>query len=138
MDFDAASQLRVALQAARDRSPIGVEVKQAANALGNKEERARIGEFDASKKCVIGLVERNFQPTAISMQRNGAPVAAVCHGFDTRNGAKGEKRQHRLPVIRRAKTQAEQILILGLARPLPGDASELRRSAVIDFAKFPR
>src|SRR5437773_7375291 len=69
-----------------------------------------------------------------AVKGNRATITAELHYFHSRCGARCEKRQHSVPVIRRAETKAEEVLIFRLDFCLPRQPADLSRSSVIDLA----
>ena len=68
------------------------------------------------------------------MHRNGASINAAIYNFDARGGSRGQKIQHGLPVVRRAKMKAEEIVIIRLDFRLARQAANLCGRSVIDVA----
>ena len=85
-------------------------------------------------KGVRALVERNLEVAVIPIYSNGAAVNSGVHGFNSGRCSSFKKRQHALPVIRRTKAEAEEIVILGLDAFLAGKLANLLRRSLVNIA----
>src|SRR5437870_5904738 len=65
---------------------------------------------------------------------NRTPIDTMFDRFDPRGGPGCEKRQHTVPVIGRAETKAEEVLIFRKDSCLPREPTDLSRGSMIDLA----
>src|SRR5439155_1109566 len=85
-----------------------------------------------------GAEARDSDRTAAAVDRNRAPIARLGDRFDAGRRARAEKRQHGVPVVRRAIGEPEAIAIcirLG-GRSLPGETPQLCRRACVRAANL--
>src|SRR3989442_6175298 len=68
-----------------------------------------------------------------AVKGNRTPITAKFHHFDARGGPGCEKRQHTVPVIGRAETKAEEVLIFRKDGCLPREPTDLSRGSMIDL-----
>ena len=121
-----------------DDRRIGAEIEHAAHALDDDEQEARIGKADVQAERRAGVEARDFDRTAAAVDRNRAPIARLGDRFDAGRRARAEKRQHGVPVVRRAIGEPEAIAIcirLG-GRSLPGETPQLCRRACVRAANL--
>src|SRR5947207_9099216 len=75
-------QYRISSQRRNNRVPIGIDVKHPPHSLDDHEKRARITEIHPRNERGILLVERDFKPTMLAVQRNRTAIATVIYDLN--------------------------------------------------------
>ena len=101
-------------------------------AFHDKEEPARVREADAQRDSFVGWLEMRFDVAAETVQGNRSAVATWINDFHTGSGASREKRQHGIPMERRAVAKPKDVLIFRLRSTLMGELPDLCWSSVVD------
>src|SRR5581483_3615915 len=94
----------------------------------------RVAELHTHRQRTVFAIQRNLERTLGSVQRDRSPVGAGFYRLDPGCGARCEKCQHPVPIVRRPKAQVEQILILRLMKSVPGEMADLGWRTIVHAA----
>src|SRR6516162_1891788 len=114
--------------------PIRIQIEHGTDALADEEQGPGIGELNPNRQRIICLIERDLEPAVPAIERNRAPVRTALDDLNARRGARREKCQHELPLIRWTKPQTKLVLMFGLRAELASQSADLSGRPLIGSA----